>query len=134
MPEDTRWLLTVTEAAKLLHVSDDTVRRQIKEGDLEAVQIGTTPKGRPRYRIPKAAVEHKLGRRPPLKTPALDRLREVLSVLSDQEREDLIEQAIQWAREKTPDAPGDTARRPEPSPEEIARRFGGRLLSRKRAG
>lgn len=134
MTQEHKTLLTVSEAAKLLHISDDTVRRQIKEGDLEAIQIGTTPKGRPRYRIPKAAVEHKLRPRVPVETPALDQLREVFSVLSDQEREELIEQAIRWAREKAPAVPGDTPRLPEPSREEIERRFRGRLLSKKRAG
>jgi len=134
MTQEHKTLLTVSEAAKLLHISDDTVRRQIKEGDLEAIQIGTTPTGRPRYRIPKAAVEHKLRRSAPVETPALDQLREVFSVLSDQEREDLIEQAIRWAREKRRAVPDDTPRRPEPSREEIERRFSGRLLSKKRAG
>lgn len=134
MTHDAKSLLTVSEAARLLHVSDDTVRRQIKEGDLEAIQIGTTPTGRPRYRIPKAAVEDRLGRRVPVATPALDRLREVFSVLSDKEREELIERAIEWARSQRPDETDDRPRLPEPTKEEIARKFGGRLLTRKRAG
>lgn len=123
-------LLTVSEAARLLHVSDDTLRRQIREGDLEAIQIGTTPTGRPRYRIPRTAVDDRLGRRVPVVTPALDRLREVFSVLSDEEREELIE----WARSQRPDEPDDHPRLPEPTKEEIARKFSGRLLTKKRAG
>ncbi|WP_102126042.1 helix-turn-helix domain-containing protein [Deinococcus planocerae] len=127
-------LLTVTEVARLLHVSDDTVRRQIREGDLEAIQIGTTPTGRPRYRVPKAAVDARLGRRVPVATPSLDRLREVFSVLSDEEREELIERAIEWARSQRTDEPDDRPRLPEPTREEIVRKFGRRLLTRKRAG
>ena len=134
MIDDAKSLLTVSEAARLLHVSDDTVRRQIREGDLEAIQIGTTPTGRPRYRIPKAAVEDRLRRRVPVATPALDRLREVFSVLSEEEREELIERAIKWARSQRPDEPEDRPRLPEPTKEEIARKFSGRLLTRKRAG
>lgn len=110
-------LLTVSEVARLLHVSDDTVRRQIKEGDLEAIQIGTTPKGRPRYRIPQAVVEDKLGRRTTVKTPSLDRLREAFSVLTDEEQTDLIERAIRWAREQAPDEPDEAPRLPEPTKE-----------------
>ncbi len=123
MTLEPRRLLTVSEVAQLLHVSDDTVRRQIKEGDLEAIQIGTTPKGRPRYRIPSAVVEHKLSRRTTMETPALDRLREAFSVLSDEEQADLIERAIRWARDQTPDPPRDTSRLPELTREEIERQL-----------
>ena len=117
-----RGLLTVPEAARLLHVSDDTVRRQIREGDLGAVHIGTTPTGRPRYRIPVAAVEERLGRTT-LQTPsAAERLQAAFAVLTAAQQEALLTQAIAWARAQMPDVVvGD--RQPEPTPEAIAARF-----------
>lgn len=116
-------MLTVSEAARLLHVSGDTVRRQIREGDLEAVQIGTTPRGRPRYRIPSRAVEQKLSQKAGPLPSGLDRLREAFAPLSEEEREELIERAIRWARAQTPEEPGDTPRLPALTKEEIAQRL-----------
>lgn len=125
-------LLTVQEAAKMLHVSDDTVRRQIKEGDLEAVRIGTTPQGRPRYRIPSAAVEEKLGQST-LKAPsALERLQEAFRTLTEEQQETLIAQAVQWARSQSP-AEQTRDRKPEPSKAELEKRFAGRLKARNQA-
>ena len=96
----TNTLYTVQEVARLLHVSDDTVRRQIREGDLEAVRIGTTPKGRPRYRIAAEVVEQKLGQSSTAPS-ALERLRELFAGLDDADREELLQKAIHWARERT---------------------------------
>ena len=42
LSREPRGLLTVQEVARILHVSDDTVRRQIKEGDLPAVRADAT--------------------------------------------------------------------------------------------
>jgi len=119
-----RGLLTVPETARLLHVSDDTVRRQIREGDLEAVQIGTTPQGRPRYRVPAAVVEERLGRST-LKPPsAAERLQAAFAVLTGEQQETLLAQAIAWARTQAPGVPiGE--RQPEPSRDEITQRFPG---------
>lgn len=119
-------LFTVPQVARLLHVSDDTVRRQIREGDLEAVRIGTTPKGRPRYRIPSAVVEQKLRQSTLSQPSALDRLREAFAPLTDKQREELIERAIRWARAQTPDEPDNTPRLPEPTRKEIAQRLSSR--------
>ena len=102
----TTTLYTVQEVARLLHVSDDTVRRQIREGDLEAIRIGTTPKGRPRYRIHADVVEQKLSQSTAAPVSAIDRFREVFAHLDDTEREELIEKAIQWARTRTPEPTG----------------------------
>lgn len=99
----TNTLYTVQEVARLLHVSDDTVRRQIREGDLEAILIGTTPKGRPRYRIAADIVEQKLSQSTAAAPSALDRFRDLFAGLGDNEREELLEKAIQWARERTPE-------------------------------
>ncbi len=95
-----RALLTVMEAARRLHVSDDTLRRQIRAGDLPAVQIGTTPTGRPRYRVPAQAVAERLGEGP--ETPALERLRAAFSQLTEGQQEALIAEAVVWARGETP--------------------------------
>jgi len=119
-----RGLLTVPEAARLLHVSDDTVRRQIREGDLGAVQIGTTPTGRPRYRIPTAVVEERLGRSTLPAPSAAERLQAAFAVLTEDQQEALLAQAVSWARAQTPD-PVVGERLPEPTSEDITRRFPG---------
>lgn len=114
-------LYTVQEVARLLHVSDDTVRRQIREGDLEAIRIGTTPKGRPRYRIHADVVEQKLSQSTAAPVSALDRFREVFAALEDGEREELLEKAILWARARTPVPTG--TRSQTLTPEEIESRL-----------
>lgn len=119
-----RGLLTVPEVARLLHVSDDTVRRQIREGDLEAVQIGTTPTGRPRYRVPVAVVEARLGRSTLQPPSAAERLQAAFATLTEEQQETLLAQATAWARAQAPEEP-EGERRPEPTREEIARRFPG---------
>ncbi|AFZ66654.1 excisionase family DNA-binding protein [Deinococcus peraridilitoris] len=94
-------LLTVQEAAKLLHVSDDTVRRQIKEGALEAIRVRTTPTGRAQYRIPTAAIDRILGNTALQLHEDVDPfepLRQAFAHLSDEEREELIDSAVQWAK------------------------------------
>jgi excisionase family DNA binding protein len=48
---------TIREACRLLKVSDDTVRRMIKEGTLDAVKV------RNQWRIKKASVDKLLGRK-----------------------------------------------------------------------
>ncbi|QFP75070.1 helix-turn-helix domain-containing protein [Deinococcus sp. AJ005] len=123
-----RALLTIAEVARLLHLSDDTVRRQIKEGDLPAIRLGTTPQGRGRYRIAQDVVARLLD------TPANDvqsaspaplaseRLQAVFAELSDAQQETLIAQAIEWSRHESP-APAAVKRSPEPDRGEIARRF-----------
>ncbi|WP_027482279.1 helix-turn-helix domain-containing protein [Deinococcus pimensis] len=134
MSHEPHSLLTITEVAQRLHVSDDTVRRQIREGDLEAVQIGTTPKGRPRLRVPAAAVERKLRQRVAHPTPSLERLREVFSVLTDEQKEALIDEAVLWARETQERQTAGSPELPEPTRDELQRRFAGRLATKKRAG
>ena len=118
-----RDLLTVMEAAKQLHVSDDTVRRQIREGDLEAVQIGTTPTGRPRYRIPAQVVAQRLNT-PAQATsaPALDRLRAAFAELSAEEQDSLIAEALAWSRARTHHHTLHASRLPAMSPAELAQR------------
>ncbi|SMB81269.1 helix-turn-helix domain-containing protein [Deinococcus hopiensis] len=119
-----RGLLTVPEAARLLHVSDDTVRRQIREGDLGAVRIGTTPTGRPRYRIPAAVVEARLGRSTLQAPSAAERLQAAFAVLTEDQQEALLTQAINWARAQAPEVVVGE-RQPEPTAGDIAVRFPG---------
>jgi excisionase family DNA binding protein len=45
---------TILEAAKLLKVSDDTIRRLIKTGELDAVKVGN------QWRIKKSSVDNLL--------------------------------------------------------------------------
>ncbi len=48
--------LTVRDAANLLSVSPDTVRRYIREGRLPARNISPQPTGRPQYRVRRSEV------------------------------------------------------------------------------
>ena len=121
-------LLTIPEAAQRLHLSDDTVRRQIREGDLPAIRLGTTPKGRARYRISQAVVDGLLNQAAVPAPSAAERLQEVFSVLNDDQREALIAEAIRWARAGQ-EAPVTDGLLPEPSREEIETRFAGSRLS-----
>lgn len=119
-----RALLTIPETARLLHVSDDTVRRQIREGDLPAVQIGTTPAGRARYRISAEVIELRLVQGDTASTTPLHRLQQAFSSLTEEQREALLAQAVAWARDQ--EAPATSVeRRPEPTPEALATRFPG---------
>ena len=118
-----RALLTIAEAAQLLHLSDDTVRRQIREGDLPAIRLGTTPKGRARYRIAQAEITRRL--EGPAITPApaaSERLQAAFAELSDEQQEELIAQAVRWARRDQP-APAAASRAPESSRQGVEGRF-----------
>lgn len=129
-------LLTVQQAAKLLHVSDDTVRRQIKEGALEAIRVRTTPTGRAQYRIPVQAVRQVLGNTALAlheEADVFEPLREAFAHLTESEREDLIDRAVQWARERRPEE--DRPRAPALTSEELEQRqtpLGKQLLARLR--
>ncbi len=48
--------LTVRQAAEILSVSPDTVRRYIAEGRLAARNISPRPEGRPQYRVRRSEV------------------------------------------------------------------------------
>ncbi|AIZ45168.1 hypothetical protein QR90_08715 [Deinococcus radiopugnans] len=120
-----RGLLTIPEVARLFHTSDDTVRRQIRAGDLEAVQIGTTPTGRPRYRVAADVVEARLGRPAGELPSAAERLQAAFGVLTEAQQEALLVQAITWARTQAPETGPTGNRLPEPSQADIARRFPG---------
>ncbi|WP_293912878.1 helix-turn-helix domain-containing protein [Deinococcus sp.] len=119
-------LLTIPEVAKLLHVSGDTVRRQIREGDLPAVRIGVTPAGRPRYRVPSQAVQSRLGEYSPHGEPVaadpLEALRAAFAELSPTEREHLLTEAIAWAKAQRPEVSLE-GRAPEPSADDLRARF-----------
>ena len=124
LSREPRGLLTVQEVARILHVSDDTVRRQIKEGDLPAVRIGTTPQGRARLRISSETLDRRLqelhggAAAAPTPTPApLEQLRALFAHRSDEERETLFAEALEWAREGM--SVNMVGRRPQPSPEQL---------------
>jgi excisionase family DNA binding protein len=119
-------LLTIPEVAKLLHVSGDTVRRQIREGDLPAIRIGVTPAGRPRYRVPSQAVQSRLGEYSTqgevAATDPLDPLRAAFAELTPAEREHLLTEAIAWAKQQR-GAVSLEGRAPAPSAEDLRARF-----------
>lgn len=56
MPEQEKVLYSITEVCKLLNVSDDTIRRMIKAGQLDGVKV------RGQWRIRKESVDQYLGR------------------------------------------------------------------------
>lgn len=119
-------LLTVQEAAQMLRLSDDTVRRQIKEGSLQAFQVRTTPTGRAQYRIPSEAVLKLLGQATP--EDPLEPLREAFAALNEADQEALLDEAVQWARARTPET--TEKRLPALTSAEIQARFGGSRLNR----
>lgn len=122
-------LLTVQEVARKLRLSDDTVRRQIREGTLEAIRVRTTPTGREQYRVPARAVEDILGTATSVPMPDLFApLREAFSVLSEEEREEILAQAVRWARERLPEPAGE--RLPALTEEELTQRFRHSRLAR----
>jgi excisionase family DNA binding protein len=113
-------LLTIPEVARLLHLSGDTVRRQIREGDLPAIRIGTTPAGRPRYRVPSQAIQRLLGE--DVAPDPLEPLRAVFAELSDEQRTALLLQAVAWAKEQRPEVSME-GRTPQPDAEEVRAKF-----------
>lgn len=121
-------LLTIQETAQMLRLSDDTVRRQIKEGSLRAFQVRTTPTGRVQYRIPSEAVLELLGQAAP--ADPLEPLREAFAELSEADQELLLAEAVQWARARTPET--TEKRFPALTPAEIGQRFGGGRLNRQK--
>lgn len=124
-------LLTVQEAAQMLRLSDDTVRRQIREGSLQAFQVRTTPTGRAQYRIPSEAVLKLLGQDAP--ADPLEPLREAFAELSEADQEALLREAVEWARARTPESIDPTEKRlPALTPTEIQARFGNSRLNRQK--
>jgi excisionase family DNA binding protein len=119
-----RGLLTVPQVARLLHISDDTVRRRIRGGILHAVKVGTTPKGRIQYRVRAAVVEEILGRSTPRLPSAADRLQAAFAVLTEEQQETLLRQAVEWARAQAPEV-ASGGRQPEPTRVEMTKRFPG---------
>jgi excisionase family DNA binding protein len=110
-------LLSIQEVARYLRISDDTVRRQILQGDLPAIRIGTTPTGRARYRIPSSAVEKMLNGNQKQQT-----WKSMFAHMSNTEIEMLIDEAVQWSREQE-SIKSEVIRLPEPSAQALKNRF-----------
>ena len=55
MPNEKKALYSIIEACKLLNVSDDTIRRMIRSGELDAVKV------RSQWRIRRESLEKYLG-------------------------------------------------------------------------
>ncbi len=115
-------VFTIAEVARVLRVSNETIRRKIISGELEAVEVSSTP--RKTYRIHPRAIVRWLG---PEKAreyfgigQGFHELRELFLKVPEEERMQIIDEAIAWAK----------AQRPEPeltgrvlTKEEIAERF-----------
>jgi excisionase family DNA binding protein len=115
-------VFTVAEIAKVLRVSDETIRRKIVAGELEAIEVSSTP--RKTYRIPEYALVRWLGAEKAKQLfgvrHGFEEFRELLLKIPEHERTELLEEAVAWAR----------AQRPEPeltrrtvTKEQIAERF-----------
>lgn len=115
-------MFTVAEVARALRVSDETIRRKIGMGELEAIEVSSGV--RKQYRIlyrdlvawmgaDKARALFGLGE-------GLEEFRTFFLSIPEPERSKLIEQAIGWARSQRP--------QPEPTgrvltPKQIRERF-----------
>jgi excisionase family DNA binding protein len=115
-------VFTIAEIARVLRVSDETIRRKISAGELEAVEVSSTP--RKTYRIPEYALVRWLGAEKAKQLfgvrHGFEEFRELLLKIPEKERIEILEEAVVWAR----------AQRPEPeltgrvlTKEEIAERF-----------
>jgi excisionase family DNA binding protein len=118
----TNQVFTIAEVAKVLRVSDETIRRKIIAGELEAIEVSSKP--RKTYRIAPYALVRWLGAEKAREAfgigQGLHELREAFLSVPEEERMQIIEEALVWAK----------ARRPEPeltgrvlSAEEIRERF-----------
>lgn len=98
-------VFTVTEVARALRVSDETIRRKIGAGELNAVEISSKP--RKQYRIlyrdlvdwigsDRARILFGVGE-------VLDQVRELLATVPEAEQEKLLKEAIAWSRERRPE-------------------------------
>ncbi len=115
-------VFTVAEVAKTLRVSDETIRRKIIAGELEAIEVSSKP--RKTYRIAPYALVRWLGAEKArdlfgIKN-ALDDMREAFLKVPEQELEDILTEAVAWARSQVPERQltGRVL-----SPEEIRERF-----------
>ncbi|MCL6527268.1 MAG: helix-turn-helix domain-containing protein [Thermaceae bacterium] len=113
---------TVAEVARILRVSDETIRRKVSSGELGAVEVSSGR--RKQYRILYRDLVAWLG---PEQARALfgvgEGLREVRAFferLPESEREVLLQEALAWARARQPE-PSETGR--TLSPEQIRQRF-----------
>jgi excisionase family DNA binding protein len=117
----TNQVFTIAEVAKVLRVSDETIRRKIVAGELEAIEVSSAP--RKTYRLSYHELENWLGADEAQRLfgkSGLDELRERFLKVPEKERMQIIGEAIAWAK----------AQRTEPelagrvlTPEEIRERF-----------
>lgn len=116
-------VFTVSEVARALRISDETVRRKIEAGKLTALEVSSKP--RKTYRLLFSDLTAWLGAEQAKAIfgvgQALDEVREQLLQLPESQRLQIIEEAVAWAKaeRKVPEPTGKT-----PSQEEIRKRFG----------
>jgi excisionase family DNA binding protein len=101
----TSQVFTIAEIARVLRVSDETIRRKIVAGELEAVEVSSSP--RKTYRILDYALVRWLG---PEKAFQLfgvrhgfEELRELFLKVPEEERTEILEEALAWARSQRPE-------------------------------
>lgn len=115
-------VFTVSEVAKALRISDETVRRKIEAGELAALEVTSRP--RKTYRLLFRDLAAWLG---PEQAGAifgvgasLDEVRARLMQLPEPERMQVVEEAVAWVKagRKKPEPTGKT-----PTPAEVRERF-----------
>ncbi len=115
-------VFTIAEVAKVLRVSDETIRRKIIAGELEAIEVSSKP--RKTYRIAPYALVRWLGAEKANDLfgvqEGFEEFRSLLLKIPETERDQLMEDALAWARTHRPERQltGRVA-----TPEEIQKRF-----------
>ncbi len=98
-------VFTIAEIARVLRVSDETIRRKIVSGELEAVEVSSTP--RKTYRILDYALVRWLGSEKAYQLfgvrHGFEELRELFLKVPEPERTEILEEAIAWARSQRPE-------------------------------
>jgi excisionase family DNA binding protein len=116
-------VFTVPEVAKALRMSDETIRRKIDAGELNAMTVTSSP--RKSYRVLYRHLVEWLGESNAQAVFAsqspIDEFRQLFAHMTDEEREILVTEAVAWARMQQPERKltGE-----EVTAEEIRVRFG----------
>jgi excisionase family DNA binding protein len=100
----TNQVFTIAEVAKVLRVSGETIRRKIVAGELEAIEVSSAP--RKTYRLSYHELENWLGADEAQRLfgkSGLDELQERFLKVSEEEFNQIINEATAWARSQQPE-------------------------------
>ena len=120
-PQLTKRLYTLSEVANALRVSKETIRRKVIQEEISAIEVTGAPKKQ--YRILHSELERWLGKdavKELFIKPTTFDLPNLFEEMSDDEIDELINEAKAWARKRT-SVP--TPEGPTPRPDEIKAHF-----------